>query len=179
MRRFLGAAGGRGRAMLALLPLRIDGAWLAIEAASVVELVAPAHPPARRARAGAAGARLPRARGATLNLGLLLGGSAALASAAPRSRTVIVAVGASTLALPVDAAREVLDVGPCDLGRSPASLQHWAARAVTLDDGPAPANWLNKQAADLRATLESSNRQPKALPEPPPRVFAGQREHAG
>jgi chemotaxis signal transduction protein len=126
--------------VLALLPLRIDGAWLAIDAAVVVELVG-ARPRTRLPDAPALAPAVVVHRGRAvpaLDLGLLLGRPAAPAGAAARRRTVIVAVGPSTLALPVDAAREVLEVDARDLGPAPAGLQRWAARAVTLDDGPAP-----------------------------------------
>jgi len=126
--------------VLALLPLRIDGAWLAIDASAVVELVgarartmlpdAPALAPAALAYRGRA---VP-----ALDLGLLLGLPAALPGSTPRRRTVIVAMGPSTLALPVDAAREVLEVDERALGPSPPSLRRWAAHAAVLDDGPAP-----------------------------------------
>ena len=126
--------------MAALLPILIDGVRAAIDAGSVIEVlgerprtrVPDAHPllPAALAYRGRAVA--------ALDLGLVLGERPALGAATPRRRTVIAAVGASTLAIPVDAAREVELVEDAALVPAPPALGRYAAQAATLDGEAVP-----------------------------------------
>jgi chemotaxis signal transduction protein len=121
--------------MATILPLSVDGAWLAIDAASVVEILG-ARPRAWIPDAPAlAPAAVPyRGRAvAAIDLGVVLGRAPALAGRAPRRRTVIAEIAGSTVALPVDAAREVEEVEGAALSPTLGEVARFAPRAAALD----------------------------------------------
>jgi chemotaxis signal transduction protein len=111
--------------MIGLVPVRINDAWAALHAGRVVEILgarpwvripdAPARTPGVLAWQGRAVA--------AFDLGLLLDVGPALRVGEPRPRTVIIRVGASILALPVDSVREVQEVHEGDL-RAPYVVRH-------------------------------------------------------
>jgi chemotaxis-related protein WspB len=98
--------------MKGILPLRIDGAWLAIDAADVVEILG------RRSWTAVPGASTLapgviafRGRAiAAIDLGTLRGGAPALVAGEERARVVIARHGASTFALLADGVREVQEL---------------------------------------------------------------------
>lgn len=100
-----------------LLPLCVGGAWLVVDAREVVEIVGaspivgiPGTPP------GVPGVVAFRGRAvAVLDLGAVRGVAAPLAPGGSRARTVLVQRGASLLALPADAVREVLEVPAAEI----------------------------------------------------------------
>ena len=111
--------------MIGLVPVRVNDAWAALHAGRVVEILgarpwvripdAPARTPGVLAWQGRAVA--------AFDLGLLLDVGPALRVGEPRPRTVIVRVGASTLAIPVDVVREVEEVHEAEL-RAPHVVRH-------------------------------------------------------
>lgn len=143
--------------MPALLPLCVDGAWLAIEAARVVQIVGAC----RRARIPGAPALAPavlafRGRAVpAIDLGLVLGGAPAIAGDAPRSRTVIAEIAGSTLALPVDTAREVEPIDEEDLVPPPPAAARFAERAAVLDGRAVPVVDLVRVLAAAGASARS------------------------
>lgn len=137
--------------MKGILPLRVNGAWMAIDAAQVVEILG-ARPRAQLPDASPLAPAVVAFRGravAALDLGLLTGAAPALAGGEVRARTVIVRAGASTLALPVDAAREVLELEDADVGPPPAALGRSASHAVTFAGASVPVLDLDHAAAEL------------------------------
>ncbi|MEO7331770.1 MAG: chemotaxis protein CheW [Minicystis sp.] len=114
--------------MIGLLPVRVNDAWVAIYAGQVVEILG-----ARRwVKIPDAPPRIPgviawQGRAiAAFDLGVLLDVGSALGSGPPRARTLIVRVGASMLAVPVDGVREVQTVPQAEL-RVPFVVRHASA----------------------------------------------------
>jgi chemotaxis signal transduction protein len=124
----------------ALLPLRLDEAWVAIDALAAREVLGRrqlvAIPGASAALPGVI-AWNGRAI-AVVDLGALAGLGRPLSAAVERERTVVVQVGASTFALPVDAVREVAAVPDDELRALHATAQRFATHEVTLNGAPLP-----------------------------------------
>jgi chemotaxis signal transduction protein len=100
-----------------LLPLSVGGAWLAIDAREVVEIIGPTlivrlpgTPPLVPGVVAFRGRAVP-----VLDLGALRGVAAPLGPGASRARTVMVQRGPSLLALPADTVREVLEVSAAQI----------------------------------------------------------------
>jgi chemotaxis signal transduction protein len=98
--------------MKSVLPLHVNGAWVAIDALGVVEILGPAPwvglPGAPALTPGIIAYR-GRAVPA-LDLGAALGVGSSLVPGEVRRRTIVVHVGKSTLALYADAVREVQEI---------------------------------------------------------------------
>jgi purine-binding chemotaxis protein CheW len=125
--------------MTALLPLQHDDVWLALPASYVQEILGSRTwvpiPGAPRAMPGVMAWR-GRAV-ALLDLGALSGGTP-LAAGRERARTVVVTLGASTLAIPVDTVHEVQDIDEDRLRAPHATRQRFADREVDLRGLPVP-----------------------------------------
>lgn len=116
-----------------LLPLQVAGAWIAVDARRVVEILGPSAitviPGTPRIVPGVVAFR-GRAI-AVIDVASLVG-SAEGARGEPRARTVVVEMGASTIALPADAVREVIEVAGDELA-PPLASEPWSdARVMVL-----------------------------------------------
>lgn len=133
-----------------LLPVRIDEAWVAIDALLAREVLGRrllvAIPGASAALPGVI-AWNGRAI-AVVDLGALAGlGRAATAQA--RERTVVVQVGEATFALPVDAVREVATAADDELRPLQATAQRFATHEFNLQGVPIPVLDLAAMALSL------------------------------
>lgn len=121
------------------LPLGVAGAWLAVDAQKVLEIVGPspivALPGMPRPLPGVTAFR-GRAV-AVLDAGALLGVAAPLGPGDTRPRTVLVQAGPSVVALPADAVREVLEV-PEGAVAPPGEGEPWSTGRVEILGSPAP-----------------------------------------
>lgn len=125
-----------GRAARSLLPLSVDGAWLLIEARDVIEILG-ACPLTRLPGTPTLMPGVTAFRGravAVLDVGALLGADP-LATRAPRARTVVVELGASTVAIPADAVREVVELQPSE--PAGATDEPWVDGRAPLFEGDA------------------------------------------
>lgn len=115
------------------MPLQIAGRWLAIDALGVIEIVGPCAvtkiPGTPR---GVPGVVAFRGRAVlVLDVAAVIGAGEPLAPGEPRARTVMVQIGASTIALPADAVREVIDASDAHLAPAGAD-EPWAEARVTV-----------------------------------------------
>lgn len=131
-----------------LLPLKVGGVWLAIDALAAVEVLGPrtvVQIPG--ADAAVPGVIAWRGRAiAVVELTVAIGAGAA---GAPRERVVVVELPGAAFALPVEAVHEVHDV-PAEAMRPAhgARLPH-AALEVELDGAPVPVLELDALLAAL------------------------------
>lgn len=121
------------------MPLSIAGRWLAVDAHRVLEIVGPSAitriPGTPRAILGVApfrGRAVP-----VLDVGAVVGAAEPQPLDAPRARTVVVQIGQSTVALPADAVREVIDVPESELAPARPD-QPWAEAQVAIHGELAP-----------------------------------------
>lgn len=139
----------------ALLPVRIEGRWLALDATAVIEVLG-AKPvlPLPGAPAGLPGVFAWRGRAvAVLDLGVAALGLPAPTQ--PRSRTVLARLEGTSLALPVDEVREVRLVEPSELRPAHAAPAAHAALELDWEGTPSPVLEL---AELLTATLGPERR---------------------
>jgi chemotaxis signal transduction protein len=133
-----------------LLPVQINGRWLVLEALSIQEILgerpwvpipgAPTHVPGVLAWRGRAIA--------VLDLGAITEVADPLKAGEPRPRAVVFQVGATTLAILVEAAREVREVASDRLRPPHATHQRYTLSEVEIDGVPMPI-------VDLGAVVEA------------------------
>ena len=125
---------------LSLLPLRLDDAWVAIDALLAKEVLGRrAFVAIPGASAGLPGVIAWNGRAiAVVDLGALAGSGRPLQAANLRERIVVVQVGEATFALPVDAVREVWVASDSELRPLHAAHQRFATQEVTLNGVPLP-----------------------------------------
>jgi len=135
---------------LSLLPLRLDDAWVAIDALLAKEVLGRrAFVAIPGASAGLPGVIAWNGRAiAVVDLGALAGSGRPFTQATPRERIVVVQVGEATFALPVDAVREVWFASDDELRPLHATHQRFAVHEVTLNGVPLPV-------LDLAAMVQS------------------------
>jgi chemotaxis signal transduction protein len=138
---------------LTVLPVQLSQVWLAIEAASVQEILG------RRQWTPIPGApsRLPGILGwrgravGVLDLASCLG-RGALEPGAPLERTLVVQIGTSSVAIPVEAVREVHELSDDKVRGLTAGQQAYATSQVELDGVPVPVVDLPGLVAGLNAS---------------------------
>ncbi|MHB8877284.1 MAG: chemotaxis protein CheW [Myxococcaceae bacterium] len=136
----------------ALLPLRLDGNWVAIDALLAREVLG-RRPfvPIPGASAGLPGVIAWKGRAIAVVDLLAMDGGPAKPSGEPRERTVVVQVGETTFALPVDAVREVQVASEEQLHLPRATRVRFAEREVELDGTALPVLDLAAVVAALTA----------------------------
>jgi chemotaxis signal transduction protein len=125
---------------VSILPLQVDGLWLALPALSVHEILG------QRRWVSIAGAQpeLPgviawRGRAvAVLDLGRLVEGGRPMKGTEGRRRTLVVQHAGAVLAVPVDDLREVREVFEDELHPAQQTRQRFAVRELELDGVPTP-----------------------------------------
>jgi chemotaxis signal transduction protein len=125
---------------MSILPLQVDGLWLALPALTVNEILG------QRRWVSIAGAppELPgviawRGRAvAVLDLGRLVEGGKPMTVGEGRRRTLVVQHAGAILAVPVDDLREVREVFEDELHPAQQTRQRFAARELELDGVPMP-----------------------------------------
>ena len=124
----------------ALLPIQIQGRWLALDALAVQEVLGE-RPwvPIPGSSSHIPGVMAWRGRAiAILDLGAATEMAGPLATGEKRARAVVTQVGSSTVALLVDAAREVCEVRGDQMRPPHATRQPFTASEVEIDGVPMP-----------------------------------------
>lgn len=125
---------------LSVVPLQIDNLWFAIPASAVQEILG--QRPWVAITGGSA--ELPgvvawRGRAiALLDLTLVVGGASSVRAGESRRRTVVIEQDHCTLAIPVDAVREVQEVGDDRVHPAHATRQRFADSEIEVDGMPLP-----------------------------------------
>ena len=134
-----------------MLPFRVQGVWMLVEASLVQEILAArSWVPIPGARPLLPGVMAWRGKAiAVLDVGATGEGLARLALGEARARTVVVRVGESTLALTADAVREVRDVPEQHVRQAHAARSALASREVAIDGAVMPI-------VDLAALLDQA-----------------------
>ena len=134
----------------ALLPVEIRGRWLVLEALSVQEILGQrAWVPVPGAPQNVPGVLAWRGRAiAVLDLGAITTVAEPLTPGEQRPRAVVAAAGTTTVAILVDAAREVREVGADRLHPPHATRPRFTLSEVEIDGIPMPI-------IDLGGLLES------------------------
>jgi chemotaxis signal transduction protein len=143
--------------MRAIIPAMAGSTWFGLDALSVQEVMgARSWVPLPHAAPETPGVLAWRGRAvAVLDVGYFLAGSNPLDANSPSARILVVTAGACTVAIPVDAVREVHEVG--DLGGDQAQDGSLASDEVVLGDQKMPM-------LDLKAMIARVLHEPLASP---------------
>ena len=124
----------------ALVPVQLQGIWLALDAGCVEEILGE-QPWVRIPGAPASVPGVAPWRGralAVLDLAALAGFGTAIQSGENRRRTLVVRSGSSTIAVPVDQVREVQEVGDDRIGAPRNTQLPYSTAEVELNGVPMP-----------------------------------------
>jgi chemotaxis signal transduction protein len=126
--------------MPAFLPVEIDGVWIALDAATVREVLpSRAWVPIPGATREIPGVLSWRGRAiALVDLGSVLESGEPLAPGRTRSRVVTLEVGSFSIAIPVDAVREVQEVTDAAVVASRRTVQRFSPKEVDLNGSTMP-----------------------------------------
>jgi chemotaxis signal transduction protein len=126
--------------VLSIVPIQVDGLWLALPANAVQEILG------KRPWISIAGAppELPgvlawRGRAiAVFDVGRVVDGAEPMSADETRDRIVVVQHNACTMALPVDAVREVQDVPEDGVHAAQQTRQRFSEHEIDLNGTPVP-----------------------------------------